>query len=172
VQLVTRNVADYYHLRDLGGIAPAKRPTWCWWKISVPSLPAGLGERELSWTTGSRWPARRPMPIPRAGQTFAIPRSVRNRLPCRRPPRRERSGPLRWRIHHNPEAAVRIRSHQGFWEGNPTRDLLKLAVFQRFDSRPRPLWASSRDRPPERAAATSMIWDATICSSSEPATGK
>ncbi|MBI5586616.1 MAG: adenine deaminase [Deltaproteobacteria bacterium] len=164
VQLVTRNVADYYHLRDLGGIAPGKladlvlvedlrsfncRQVWVNGQLAVDE------GRPLAGPAPFQYPLE-------ARQTFSVP-------------------PIQPEIFSLPAAgreitlrAVRI-SNQTITRGNtvrlavqkgqipsdPRQDVLKAAVFQRRDAVPRPALGFAQGIGLKQGAvATSFTWDA------------
>jgi adenine deaminase len=164
VQMVTRNVADYYGLRDLGGVAPGK--------LADLVLVEDLREFEcLQVWVGGRLAVDqgRPLPSPdpfvyppEARRSFALPRIEPGilALPAPQPETTVRVvkalGPTITR-----ESTARLVSQKGFLEADPRQDVLKMAVFQRFDALPRPALGFAQGIGLKQGAvATSMGWDA------------
>ena len=141
VQMVTRNVADYYSLRDLGGVAPGK--------IADLVLVEDLRDFECRrvWVGGrlavdQGRPLLSPDPLvypPEARRSFSLPRIDPGilALPAPHPETTVRVvkvvGPTITR-----ESTARLVSQKGFLESDPRQDILKMAVFQRFEALPRP----------------------------------
>ncbi len=164
VQMVTRNVADYYHLRDLGGIAPGKladlvlvedlrsfpcRQVWVSGELVVDEGRPQAGFTPFSYP-------------PEARQAFSVP-------------------PIRPEIFSLPAAGgemtvqvvrisnqtitrgntVRLAVREGQIQADPRQDVLKSAVFQRRDAVPRPALGFAQGFGLKRGAvATSFTWDA------------
>ena len=164
VQMVTRNVADYYGLRDLGGVAPGK--------LADLVLVEDLREFEcLQVWVGGRLAVDQGRPLlspdpfvypPEARRSFSLPRIEPGilALPAPQPETTVRVvkavGPTITR-----ESAARLVSQKGFLEADPRQDVLKMAVFQRFDALPRPALGFAQGIGLKKGAvATSMGWDA------------
>ena len=149
VQMVTRNVADYYHLRDLGGIAPGKggrpgtggRPARLRLPSGVGGGPSGRGSGAGAADTGTLGlpppgpPVLRPPPD-RSGGLLA--------LPAPQPETTVRVvkvvAPTITR-----ETTARLVSQKGFLESDPQRDVLKTAVWQRLAAGPARPWVLPRE---------------------------
>ena len=164
VQMVTRNPAEYFGLRDLGGLAPGKladlvlvedlhsfdvRQVWVGGRLIVDH------GRVLTAAPSFLFP-------PATRQTFSVPR-VREEtfsLPVSEPEATVRAvkvvSPTITR-----ESLVRLRSREGFLVSDPARDVLKTAVLQRHDRIPRPALGFSQGIGLKKGAvAVSLTWDA------------
>ena len=164
VQMVTRNVADYYGLRDLGGVAPGK--------IADLVLVEDLRDFECRqvWV-GGRLAMDRGRPLlssdpfvypPEARRSFSLSRIDPGilALPAPHPETTVRVvkavGPTITR-----ESTVRLVSQKGFLEADPGQDVLKMAVFQRLEALPRPALGFAQGIGLKQGAvATSLTWDA------------
>ena len=164
VQMVTRNVADYYGLRDLGGVAPGK--------IADLVLVEDLRDFECRrvWVGGrlavdQGRPLLSPDPFvyPARGPPIFFPSRIEPgilALPAAHPETTVRVvkavGPTITR-----ESAVRLKSQKGFLEADLRQDVLKMAVFQRFAALPRPALGFAQGIGLKKGAvATSLGWDA------------
>jgi adenine deaminase len=164
VQMVTRNVADYYHLRDLGGLAPGKladlvlvedlrsfacRRVWVEGRLVVDQ--GRVLHSPNSWDYPPA--ARRSLTLPRIDPGILILRAPRPETTVRVV---KVAGPTITR-----ETAARMVSQNGCLESNLEEDLLKTAVFHRFDSAPRPALGFTQGLGLKKGAvATSFTWDA------------
>jgi len=164
VQMVTRNVADYYGLRDLGGVAPGK--------LADLVLVEDLRDFEcLQVWVGGRLAMDRGRPLlssdpfvypPEARRSFSLSRIDPGilALPAPHPETTVRVvkavGPTITR-----ESTVRLVSQKGFLEADPGQDVLKMAVFQRLEALPRPALGFAQGIGLKKGAvATSLGWDA------------
>jgi len=164
VQMVTRNVADYYGLRDLGGVAPGK--------LADLVLVENLRDFEcLQVWVGGRLAVDRGRPLlssdpfvypPEARRSFSLSRIDPGilALPAPHPETTVRVvkavGPTITR-----ESTVRLVSQKGFLEADPGQDVLKMAVFQRLEALPRPALGFAQGIGLKKGAvATSLGWDA------------
>ena len=164
VQMVTRNVADYYGLRDLGGVAPGK--------LADLVLVEDLRDFEcLQVWVGGRLAVDRGRPLlssdpfvypPEARRSFSLSRIDPGilALPAPHPETTVRVvkavGPTITR-----ESTVRLVSQKGFLEADPGQDVLKMAVFQRLEALPRPALGFAQGIGLKKGAvATSLGWDA------------
>jgi adenine deaminase len=164
VQMVTRNVADYYHLRDLGGVAPGKladlvlvedlrsfncRQVWVAGRLAVDE------GRPLNGSAPFRYP-------PEARQTFSIPRIQPEMFSL---PAAGREGTVQAvRIFNQTITrghTVRLTVQQGLLHSDLGQDVLKTAVFQRRAALPRPALGFAQGIGLKQGAvATSFTWDA------------
>jgi adenine deaminase len=163
VQMVTRNVADYYHLRDLGGVAPGKVADL----VLVEDLRSFACRRvwvggRLAVDQGRVLPAPVP-PVypPLARRSFSLPRIDPGllALPAPQPETTVRVvkvvSPTITR-----ETTARLVSQKGFLESDPRQDVLKTAVWQRFAAGPRPALGFTQGIGLKQGAvATSLTWD-------------
>ncbi len=164
VQMVTRNVADYYGLRDLGGVAPGKiadlvlvedlrdfecRQVWVGGRLAVdrgrPLLSADPfvypPEARRSFALSRIEPGILALPAPQPETTVRIVKAVGFTI--------------------TRESTARLLSQNGFLEADPRQDVLKMAVFQRFDALPRPALGFAQGIGLKKGAvATSLGWDA------------
>ena len=164
VQLVTRNPADYFGLKDLGGLAPGKLAdlvlvedlhsfdilrVWVGGQLTVDQ------GRVLTAGPSYAFP-------PAARRTFSVPR-VREEiffLPAPAPEVIVRAvkvvGPTITR-----ESPVKLQSREGFLVSDPEQDILKTAVIQRHDQVPRPALGFAQGIGLKKGAvAASLTWDA------------
>lgn len=163
VQMVTRNPAEYFGLRDLGGVAPGRladlvlvedlrsfdvRQVWVGGRLIVDH------GRVLTTAPPFSFP-------PATRQNFSVPR-VREEnfsLPVSAPEATIRAvkvvSPTITR-----ESLVRLRSREGFLVSDPAQDVLKTAVLQRHDRVPRPALGFSQGIGLKKGAvAVSLTWD-------------
>jgi adenine deaminase len=163
VQMVTRNVADYYGLRDLGGVAPGK--------IADLVLVEDLRDFECRrvWA-GGRLAVDRGQPLlsadpfvypPEARRSFSLlriePESLALPAPHPETPVRvvKAVGATITR-----ESTARLVSQKGFLEADLRQDILKMAVFQRSEALPRPALGFAQGIGLKQGAvATSFTWD-------------
>jgi adenine deaminase len=164
VQLVTRNVADYYHLRDLGGIAPGKladlvlvqdlrsfacRQVWVSGELVVDEGLLLPGPAPFLYPAETR----KTLAVPPLGpEVFSLPGGGRE------------TNVRVVRIVNETitrEATVPLPARNGLLQADPTRDLLKAAVFQRQDPVLRPALGFVQGFGLQRGAvATTFTWDA------------
>jgi adenine deaminase len=164
VQLVTRNPAEYFGLKDLGGLAPGKladmvmvedlhdfecRQVWVGGQLVV--------DRGRIVTTAP--PFSFP---PEALRTFSVPRVQKDLFAL---PAQESEVTVRAVKVLNQtitrESPVRLGSREGFLVSDPSRDILKMAVIQRYDRVPRPALGFAQGIGLKQGAvATSFTWDA------------
>lgn len=164
VQLVTRNVADYYHLRDLGGIAPGKladlvlvedlrsfacRRVWVSGQLTVDE------GRSLSGPALFQYPpeARQTFSTPRVGPEIFFMPAVGQEITLQAV-----------RVTNQTITrgnTVRLAVKNGGIQSDPRQDVLKAAVFQRLDAVPRPALGFAQGIGLRLGAvATSFTWDA------------
>jgi adenine deaminase len=164
VQMITRNVADYYGLRDLGGVAPGK--------LADLVVVENLRDFECRrvWV-GGRLAVEQGRPLllsdpfiypPEARRSFSVPQIEPGilALPAPHPEATVRvvqaAGPTITR-----ESTARLVSQKGFLESDLRQDVLKMAVFQRLDALPRPALGFAQGIGLKKGAvATSLNWDA------------
>ncbi len=164
VQMVTRNVADYYGLRDLGGVAPGKladlvlvedlrdfecRRVWVGGRLAVdegrPLLSsdpfAYPPEARRSFSLSRIEPESLALPAPGPETTVRVVKAVGSTI--------------------TRESSVRLKSQKGFLEADPRQDVLKMAVFQRLAALPCPALGFAQGFGLKKGAvATSLGWDA------------
>jgi adenine deaminase len=164
LQMVTRNVADYYGLQDLGGVAPGKiadlvlvedlrdfdcRQVWVGGRLAVdrgrPLLPSDPfvypPEARRSFSLSRIEPGILALPAPHPETTVRVVKAVGSTI--------------------TRESFARLVSQKGFLEADPRQDILKMAVFQRFDAHPPPALGFAQGIGLKKGAvATSLGWDA------------
>lgn len=164
VIMVTRNVADYYGLQDLGGIAPGKladlvlvkdlKTFHCSqvWAAGCLVADRGLFLPELpaySFPDEARSPFSVPAVDPNLfSLPFSEPRAMIRVVKI-----------VNQTITAEEQAALITRNHG--LHSDPDQDVLKMAVIQRRDPLPRPCLGFARGLGLKRGAvATSLTWDA------------
>jgi adenine deaminase len=163
VQTVTRNVADYFGLKDLGGIAPGKSADM----VLVDSLAdfnclKVWSSGELVWEQGQDLKA---MPSffypPDAKESFSFSRVSPERfhIPCTAPKATVRTIRV---VNHTitKEGRADLAAQNGGLQADPGQDLLKVAVFQRRDASARPSLGFCQGVGLKNGAiAASLNWD-------------
>lgn len=163
VQMLTRNPADYYHLRDLGGIAPGKLADL----VLVNDLRAfeclrvWVGGRQVAEEGHVLLP---PVPFaypPEARQSFSLPPIQPDVFAVTASGSEstvrivKAAGATITR-----ETKVRLLARQGRLVSDPERDILKMAVFSRLDERGRPALGFAEGIGLQSGAvASSLNWD-------------
>lgn len=163
VQTVTRNVADYFGLKDLGGIAPGKSADL----VLVNNLTdfdclKVWTNGELAWDQGKWVKAVPPFSYPpEASESFSISRVMPDlfRIPCSASKAAVRTVMA---VNHTitKEGRAQLQSKKGALQTDPDRDVLKVAVFQRREAIPRPSLGFCQGIGLKKGAlATSLNWD-------------
>jgi len=164
VMMVTRHVADYFGLRDLGGIAPGK--------LADLVLVKDLTRFECSkvWVDGCLTVDHGrfikdavPFSYPEeAKQSFSIPLIDPGvfSIPCSFQQVKVRVvKAVNQTI--TQEVQIILKSRRGRLVSDPKQDVLKMAVIQRHDRIPRPAFGFTQGVGlSEGAVATSLTWDA------------
>jgi adenine deaminase len=164
VQTVTRNVADYFGLRDLGGIAPGKSADL----VLVDNLTdfnclKVWSNGQLCWDENKSLMDLPSFPFPpEALESFSIPKiepecfiisSFQAEVAIRT------VKVLNQTI--TKEGQATLKSKQGLLFSDPDQDVLKMAVIQRGDKVPRPSLGFCQGIGLIKGAlATSLTWDA------------
>lgn len=163
VQTVTRNVADYFGLKDLGGIAPGKAADL----VLVDNLKdfnclKVWTDGELVWDQGNYLKGSPPFSYPpEAYDSFSISRVEPEIFYI---PSSEAEATVRTikAVNHTitKEGTVRLKMKKGALQADPDQDVLKAAVFQRRDAVPRPSLGFCQGIGLKKGAlATSLNWD-------------
>ncbi len=164
VQVVTRNAADYFGLKDLGGIAPGKLADL----VLVDNLTDFNCLRvwtngQLVWDGGKLLAEYPSFTYPRkAEESFLIPKidAALFSLPCSAPEALVRTV-MAVNQTITKEGRARLRSKRGTIASDPDQDVLKMAVIQRRDNVPRPAIGFCQGIGLKKGAlATSLLWDA------------
>ncbi|MBA4393063.1 MAG: hypothetical protein C0407_05875, partial [Desulfobacca sp.] len=164
IQAVTRNPADYYGLKDLGGIAPGKSADL----VLVDSLNQFnclkvWANGQLVWDQGNYLAQSPSFTYPReAGESFAISKIYPQvfSLPS---PTSEVTVRTVMAVNQTitKEGRARLKSQKGTLHSDPHQDCLKMAVIQRRDQGPHPSLGFCQGIGIKKGAlATSLLWDA------------
>jgi len=163
VQLVTRNPADYFGLKDLGGIAPGKSADL----VLVDDLThfnclKVWTDGQLVWDEGNY--VGRSIPFnypPEAGNSFAVTRVDPGIFTI---PSSASEATVRTVMAVNQtitkEGRANLKSQGGFLYSDLQQDCLKMAVIQRRDGVPKPALGFCQGIGLKQGAlATSLFWD-------------
>ncbi|MGC1401296.1 MAG: adenine deaminase C-terminal domain-containing protein [Thermodesulfobacteriota bacterium] len=163
VQTVTRNVADYFGLKDLGGIAPGKSADL----VLVDNLTdfnclKVWTNGELIWDQGKGVKDVPPFTYPlETGESFSISR-VTPDLFCISSSTSRASVRTVMAVNHTitREGQAQLESKKGALQTDPDQDVLKVAVFQRREAGLRPSLGFCQGIGLKKGAlATSLNWD-------------
>lgn len=164
VQTVTRNPADYFGLKDLGGIAPGKTADL----VLVDNLThfnclKVWTNGQLVWDQGYYLAQSPPFTYPReAGESFAISK-VNPQVFSLPSPASEVTVRTVMAVNQTitKEGRAQLKRQKGALHSDPRQDCLKMAVIQRRDKVPHPALGFCQGIGLKKGAlATSLLWDA------------
>jgi adenine deaminase len=164
VQLVTRNPAEYFGLKDLGGIAPGKSADL----VLVDNLTHFNCQKvwtngQVVWDQGKFLAQSPPFSYPReVGKSFAVSK-VDPEIFSLPSPASEVTVRTVMAVNQTitKEGRAKLKSRGGLLQSDPHQDCLKMAVIQRRDKAPRPALGFCQGIGLKKGAlATSLLWDA------------